>query len=115
MTKAHETNKDRSVYRHIVTLPNSYVTEYGSLILIPDSDYTSVPRLAEMANLALKEAEYPFLFTSVSILPYLKDSKVWVDNNYLAQEEWPKAAISKEQTTESKMIYMIDLEKVELG
>lgn len=109
----HDTNKDRAQYRHITYLPNSYVNQHSVLIIIPDSDRTSLPRLVEMGNLALKEADYPFLFTSSSIMAYLKGAKVWVSNDCLALEQWPASAMSREPKSDSKMIYMIDVSDME--
>jgi hypothetical protein len=112
LTLTYETNKNRDVYKHTVTLPNGWITEDNVLCLIPDSEYTSVPRLVEMANKQLREYEFPEPLNSKTILPLLVKARRWVHPDYLALEFWPPNAVTKERTAGWVMIYLIDLEKM---
>lgn len=108
---SHKTNKRRDIYRHTIEMANSWTTEYGVVILIPDSEFTSIPRLVEMANRELKIGGYDYRFTTPSIIPHLK--KRWVADEYLHLDEWHKGAVRESSPGIGYVcVYMIDMEKV---
>lgn len=110
--KAHETNKSRDEFRYTHVIPNSWQDEDGMVMVIPKSEYDSVPRIVEIANDCLKRNGQEAVFTSKNILPLLQPAEHWINPAYIALEHWPASVLVRERKEGWIKLYIFDPEEV---